>query len=44
MTTTPEPEGDEDAGYASHLDENGNPKIIERHLIVPPQAQRSDLL
>ena len=37
MTTTPEPEGDEDAGYASHLDENGNPKIIERHLIVPPE-------
>jgi 23S rRNA pseudouridine1911/1915/1917 synthase len=35
MTTTPEP--DEDAGYASHLDEHGNPKIIERHLIVPPE-------
>jgi 23S rRNA pseudouridine1911/1915/1917 synthase len=37
MTTTPEPEPDEDAGYASHLDEHGNPKIIERHLIVPPE-------
>jgi 23S rRNA pseudouridine1911/1915/1917 synthase len=39
MTTTPEPEPDdaEDAGIASHLDENGNPKIIERHLIVPPE-------
>ena len=32
MTTRPE---DED--FPSHLDENGNPKIIERHLIVPPE-------
>jgi 23S rRNA pseudouridine1911/1915/1917 synthase len=42
MTTTPlEPESsvetEEDAGLASHLDEHGNPKIIERHLIVPPE-------
>jgi 23S rRNA pseudouridine1911/1915/1917 synthase len=38
MTTTPEPElDDEDVGIASHLDEHGNPKIIERHLIVPPE-------
>jgi len=37
MTTTPEPEPDEDAGYASHLDEHGNLKIIERHMIVPPE-------
>lgn len=39
MTTTP-PEPDDledDAGTASHLDEHGNPKIIERHLIVPPE-------
>ena len=26
-----------DWGLASHLDENGAPKIIERHLIVPPE-------
>lgn len=32
MTTSPE---DED--FPAHLDENGNPKIIERHLIVPPE-------
>jgi 23S rRNA pseudouridine1911/1915/1917 synthase len=31
MTTSP----DED--FPAHLDENGNPKIIERHLIVPPE-------
>jgi 23S rRNA pseudouridine1911/1915/1917 synthase len=32
MTTSPEAED-----FPSHLDENGNPKIIERHLIVPPE-------
>src|SRR6266581_9037534 len=26
-----------DDGATSHLDENGQPKIIERHLIVPPE-------
>ena len=36
MTTTPEPE-DADDGPPSHLDEHGNPKIIERHLHVPPE-------
>jgi 23S rRNA pseudouridine1911/1915/1917 synthase len=30
MTTNPE-------DFPSHLDEHGNPKIIERHLIVPPE-------
>src|SRR5256885_15809136 len=37
---TPAPEDgddDEDVGALSHLDEHGNPKIIERHLIVPPE-------
>ena len=26
-----------DLGLTSHLDEHGKPKIIERHLIVPPE-------
>ncbi len=26
-----------DLGLTSHLDENGNPRIVERHLIVPPE-------
>ena len=26
-----------DFGRASHLDEDGNPRIIERHLVVPPE-------
>jgi 23S rRNA pseudouridine1911/1915/1917 synthase len=34
MTTSPDPEDDD---FPAHLDENGNPKIIERHLIVPPE-------
>ena len=34
MTTSPEPDLDEPP---SHLDEHGNPKIIERHLHVPPE-------
>lgn len=33
MTTSPEDLED----HPSHLDEHGNPKIIERHLIVPPE-------
>ncbi len=38
MTTSPEPESQaEDEGLPSHLDEHGNPKIIERHLHVPPE-------
>ncbi len=35
MTTSPEPEEVDEA--PSHLDEHGNPKIIERHLHVPPE-------
>jgi 23S rRNA pseudouridine1911/1915/1917 synthase len=35
MTTT---ESEElDYGETSHLDEHGNPRIVERHLIVPPE-------
>ena len=34
MTTSPEADLDE---APSHLDEHGNPKIIERHLHVPPE-------
>jgi 23S rRNA pseudouridine1911/1915/1917 synthase len=41
MTMTPPSEpglGDEpDFGESSHLDEDGKPKIVERHLIVPPE-------
>ena len=38
MTMTP-PSEDEglDFGETSHLDEDGKPKIVERHLIVPPE-------
>lgn len=36
MTTSPEPDLDLDEP-PSHLDEHGNPKIIERHLHVPPE-------
>src|SRR5436190_15427234 len=41
--TTPPPNSDdaedelEDWGETSHLDEHGNPRIIERHLVVPPE-------
>jgi 23S rRNA pseudouridine1911/1915/1917 synthase len=35
MPTTPLPS--DDLGEASHLDEDGVPRIIERHLIVPPE-------
>lgn len=31
------PEPDIDFGLDSHLDANGNPRIVERHLIVPPE-------
>ena len=31
------PEPGVDYGVGSHLDEHGQPKIIERHLIVPPE-------
>src|SRR5499427_7772173 len=31
-----EPEVDE-LGERSHLDESGKPRIVERHLIVPPE-------
>ena len=37
MTTATEPDDDEVDGLTSHLDEHGNPKIIERHMIVPPE-------
>ncbi|HEX4452880.1 MAG TPA: pseudouridine synthase [Kofleriaceae bacterium] len=40
IPTTPPPsdsEPDVDEGVASHLDEHGKPRIIERHLIVPPE-------
>jgi 23S rRNA pseudouridine1911/1915/1917 synthase len=36
MPTTKLP-NDDDLGEASHLDDEGKPKIIERHLIVPPE-------
>jgi 23S rRNA pseudouridine1911/1915/1917 synthase len=32
-----EDDDDDDVGEGSHLDEHGNPRIIERHLIVPPE-------
>jgi 23S rRNA pseudouridine1911/1915/1917 synthase len=40
--TIPRSDGDEDEvdvdlGLTSHLDANGNPKIVERHLHVPPE-------
>jgi 23S rRNA pseudouridine1911/1915/1917 synthase len=35
MTMTPN--DDEDLGETSHLDDDGNPRIVERHLIVPPE-------
>jgi 23S rRNA pseudouridine1911/1915/1917 synthase len=35
MTMTPPSE--DDLGENSHLDEDGKPKIVERHLIVPPE-------
>ena len=37
MTMTPPSEDDLDFGENSHLDEDGKPKIVERHLIVPPE-------
>jgi 23S rRNA pseudouridine1911/1915/1917 synthase len=40
IPTTPPPSDDEpelDFGEGSHLDEHGKPKIVERHLIVPPE-------
>ncbi len=40
IPTTPSPsdlEAELDEGVGSHLDEHGNPRIIERHLIVPPE-------
>lgn len=37
-TTTLETEADEvDYGESSHLDADGTPRIVERHLIVPPE-------
>ncbi len=36
MTTTPT-DDDLDYGETSHLDEHGNPRIVERHLVVPPE-------
>jgi 23S rRNA pseudouridine1911/1915/1917 synthase len=36
MTMTPS-DDDPDFGETSHLDEDGKPKIVERHLIVPPE-------
>src|SRR6185503_19577024 len=30
-------ESDDDFGELSHLDADGKPKIVERHLIVPPE-------
>ncbi len=39
--TTPRTEDDDevdvDLGLTSHLDEDGKPRIVERHLIVPPE-------
>src|SRR5436190_19543918 len=41
--TTPPPNSDdaedelEDWGETSHLDEHGNPRIVERHLVVPAE-------
>ena len=35
MTTTPPSE--DDLGRRSHLDADGKPRIVERHLIVPPE-------
>jgi len=39
--TTPKIEDDEEAdvdfGLTSHLDDDGKPRIVERHLIVPPE-------
>jgi 23S rRNA pseudouridine1911/1915/1917 synthase len=32
-----EPEPDADLGLTSHLDEDGKPRIVERHLHVPPE-------
>ena len=29
--------GEPDLGLTSHLDEHGNPRIVERHLLVPPE-------
>ncbi|MEO8840400.1 MAG: RluA family pseudouridine synthase [Kofleriaceae bacterium] len=37
MTMTPPSDDDLDFGENSHLDEDGKPKIVERHLIVPPE-------
>ncbi|MEO9155385.1 MAG: RluA family pseudouridine synthase [Kofleriaceae bacterium] len=34
---TPPSDDDLDFGENSHLDEDGKPKIVERHLIVPPE-------
>ena len=36
-TTTQPPSDDVDLGATSHLDEDGVPRIIERHLVVPPE-------
>lgn len=37
MTMTPTDDDVVDFGETSHLDEDGVPKIVERHLIVPPE-------
>jgi 23S rRNA pseudouridine1911/1915/1917 synthase len=39
MTMTPPSDDDEelDYGVGAHLDEDGKPRIVERHLIVPPE-------
>ena len=34
---TPTTEEEDDLGLRSHLDEEGKPRIVERHLIVPPE-------
>jgi len=37
VSTTPTTLPSDDLGESSHLDEDGVPRIIERHLIVPPE-------
>src|SRR5450432_764452 len=37
MTMTPTDDEEPDLGETSHLDDEGNPRIVERHLIVPPE-------
>jgi 23S rRNA pseudouridine1911/1915/1917 synthase len=34
---TPDDADEIDLGLTSHLDDDGNPRIVERHLIVPPE-------